>query len=188
MKRHAQQRGFSVTELMIVLTIVAILLGIAVPSFRYITNSYRMSAEVNSLLGDMMYARSEAIKEGQDVTVCASANGATCSGASTWQSGWVVYPNPNNALANPAAGSILRLQTAFTGTTPDSFVANPALSAITYNREGFGTTAGGFPNNTTIVLHDPTANSGWTRCLWLTPQGVPSTETPAVDTSGTCLE
>lgn len=179
------QGGFNLTEMLVVMAIVAILLGIAAPSYRYITNSYRMSSEINSLLGDMMYARSEAVKEGQNVTVCASSDGATCSGNSTWQTGWLVFSNPTNA-ANPAAGTVLKLQGAFSGTTPDTFIANPALSALTYNREGFATTAAGFPNNTTVVLHDSTANAVWTRCLWLTAQGVPNTETPANNLSGTC--
>lgn len=179
------QGGFNLTEMLVVMAIVAILLGIAAPSYRYITNSYRMSSEINSLLGDMMYARSEAVKEGQNVTVCASGDGATCSGNSTWQTGWLVFSNPTNA-ANPTAGTVLKLQGAFSGTTPDTFIANPALSALTYNREGFATTAAGFPNNTTVVLHDSTANAVWTRCLWLTAQGVPNTETPANNLSGTC--
>lgn len=180
-----RQGGFNLTELMVVVSIVAILLGIGVPSYRYVTNSYRMSSEINGLLGDMMYARSEAIKEGQNVTICVSADGATCSGNSTWQTGWLVFSNPTNA-ANPAAGSVLKLQGAFSGPVPDSFLANPALAALTYNREGFATTGAGFPNNTTITLHDQTQNAAWTRCLWLTPQGVPNTETPVNNPSGTC--
>jgi type IV fimbrial biogenesis protein FimT len=67
MRREA---GFTLTELMAVAAIVAILLGIGVPSYKYITNSSRMSSEVNNLLGDLMYARGEALKEGQYVTVC----------------------------------------------------------------------------------------------------------------------
>jgi type IV fimbrial biogenesis protein FimT len=171
------------TELMVVMAIVAILLGIGVPSYRYITNSYRMSAEVNGLLGDLQYARSEAIREGQGVTVCVSPGGVNCSGAVTWQSGWVVFSNPTNA-ANPPAGSVLRVQAPFTGRIPDTFVANPGVSAITYNREGFGTTGGGFPN-TTITLQDSTNNAAWTRCLVIKPATPLSTQTH-VGNPGTC--
>ena len=178
-----RQYGFTLTELVVVMSIVAILLSLGVPSYRSITNSYRLSSEVNGLLGDLMYARAEAIKEGQRVTVCASTNGATCSGGTAWQTGWIVWSNPTNAL-QPTAG-ILRLQLKFTGTTPDTFVASNGVSAVTYNREGFATTAGGFPN-TTITLHDKSANAIWTRCLWITPQGTLTTETPSNNPSGTC--
>ena len=180
------ERGFTLTELLVVMAIVAVLLGVGVPSYRYITNSYRMSSEVNGLLGDLMYARSEAIKEGQDVTVCVSPDGVNCAGAATWQSGWVVFSNPTPHAANPPAGSVLRVQAPFSGATPDSFVADSGASAVTYNREGFATTAAGFPN-TTIALHDSSANAAWTRCLWITPQGTLTTETPANNPSRTCL-
>ena len=171
-----RQPGFTLTEFMVVVAIVAIMMAIAMPSYRNFTNSYRMSAEVNGLLGDLQYARAEAIKEGQGVTVCASANsGATCAGTNAWQVGWVVYSNGGN-LANPPAGSVLRVQAAFTGHIPDTFVAAPAVTAITYNREGFATTAAGFPN-TTLTLHESTDNGAWTRCLLITAVGLATTQT-----------
>jgi type IV fimbrial biogenesis protein FimT len=169
-----RQLGFTLTELMVVTAIVAILLSIGVPSYRYVTNSYRTSSEVNGLLGDLMYARSEAIKEGQWVTTCASVDGLTCSGATAWNTGWIVFSNPTNA-ANPTAG-ILRMQQKFTGTTPDTFNATNGVSAVTFSREGFSTTVAGFVG-TTITLHDPTANTVWTRCLYVSAQGLIATET-----------
>jgi type IV fimbrial biogenesis protein FimT len=174
MKRAA---GFTLTEMLVVTAIVAILLGIGVPSYRSITNSYRLSSEVNGLLGDLMYARAEAIKEGNGVTVCASSNRTSCSGAAAWQSGWILFSNPASPpAANPAsAAAILRVQGAFAGS--DTFVSNTGVSAVTYNREGFATTAAGFPN-TIIKLHDSTANAAWTRCLTISPQGLVATETP----------
>jgi type IV fimbrial biogenesis protein FimT len=179
----SKQRGFTLVELLVVVAIVAILLSIGVPSYRYITNSYRMSSEVNGLLGDLMYARSEAIKEGQFVTVCVTVNGKTCSGNTSWDRGWLIFSNPNNGPQPP--GPILRTQQPFTGTAPDSFTADNGVSAVTYNREGFATTAAGFIN-ATITLHDSTANPAWSRCLEITPQGMLTTETPANSPSGMC--
>jgi len=179
-----RQRGFSLPELMVVIAIVAILLTIGVPSYTYVTNTYRMANEVNGLLGDLQFARAEAIKEGQWVTACVSSDGATCAGTTTWASGWIVYSNPNNNNA-PAVGSVLRMQRSFTGSFPDTFNASNAVSAITFNREGFATTVAGFPN-TTITLHEKTSNPVWTQCLWITPVGLMTTETPANNLSGTC--
>jgi type IV fimbrial biogenesis protein FimT len=181
MKRQA---GFSMTELMIVMAIVAILLGIGVPSYRYITNSYRMSAEVNGLLGDLQYARAEAIREGQTVTVCVSTNRTTCTGGPAWAGGWIVFSDLNASAQVDPGDTVLRVQSALTGRVPDTFNANPAISAITYNREGFATTAAGFPN-TTLTLQESTLNNGWTRCLLITPVGLASTQTH-VSNPGTC--
>lgn len=180
-----KQRGFTLTELMVVVAIVAILLSVGVPSYRYVANSYRISSEVNGLLGDLMYARSEALKEGQFVTVCVTTNGKNCTGNTSWNRGWLVFsdPTPNNGPHPP--GPVLRSQAQFVGKTPDSFDADNGVNSVTYNREGFATTAAGFPN-ATITLHDPTANPAWTRCLWITPQGVLTVETPADNPSGTC--
>jgi type IV fimbrial biogenesis protein FimT len=175
MKRQA---GYTLAELMTVAAIVAILLAIGVPSYKYITTSYRMSSEVNGLLGDLMLARGEAIKEGQGVTVCVSSNGTTCTGGSSWQNGWIVFSNGSGA-ASPAAGTILHVQPPFRGNpTADTFVAGSGISSITYNREGFATTAAGFPN-TVITLHNPANNSGYTRCLTISAQGTLNTETVA---------
>ena len=44
-----------------------------------------------------------------------------------------------------AAERLLKVQSAFTGTNPDTFGANPnTVTAVTFNREGFATTAAGF--------------------------------------------
>src|SRR5450755_2996973 len=87
---HAH-RGFTLLELLTVMTVAAILIAVAVPSYRYVTSANRIAAEVNGLLGDMQYARAEAIKEGQTVTVCVSSNNTSCSAATTWHSGWIVF-------------------------------------------------------------------------------------------------
>jgi type IV fimbrial biogenesis protein FimT len=181
-----RQSGFTLIELLVAVAIMSILLVIGLPSYKYITSSYRMSAEANDLLGDLQYTQGEAIREGQFVTVCASnATQTACSGGTSWASGWIVFPNPTNAAQPAAVNLIMRVHKAFLGTTPDTFVASGGVSQITYNREGFATTAAGFPN-TTITLHNPTAATAYTRCVWITPVGLGQVETPANNLSATC--
>src|SRR5271156_4888263 len=134
-RQTVTQTGFTLIELLMTIAIAAIVATIGIPSFQYVTNSNRVSSEVNGLLGDLQFARAEAIKEGQNVTVCMSKGGATCdTTGAAWQSGWIVYSNPTGTGSNtttPAAGSILRVQNTFTST--DTFTAAPAYSAITFN-------------------------------------------------------
>jgi len=180
------QAGFTLTEVLVVVAIVAILLSVGVPSYRYITTSYRMSAELNSLVGDLMYARAEAIKEGQPVAICVSADGQTCSGATTWNTGWIVFSNPANDGATVAGGP-LHVQAAFAGANPDTFaLANP-ISAIIFNREGFAVANGGagFAANQ-FTLREPTANATYTRCLLISAQGMLQTETGQIHPYSAC--
>jgi type IV fimbrial biogenesis protein FimT len=68
------QRGFTLLELIVVVTIVGILLGIGAPSFIEFLRNNRMAAAANDLLTAMNVARTEAIKRREPVTVCAVAD------------------------------------------------------------------------------------------------------------------
>ncbi len=169
-KRRAA--GYTMTELAMVMMVMGILAGIGLPSFKYVTRSNRISSEINGLLGDMQFARSQAIKQGQTVTICASSAPYTaCSGASSWQQGWIVCLDPT--AAQQCAGlPVIRVQPAFSST--DTLVSSVAYSAASFNRMGYAPTS--VPTTFTINLHDQTNTSAWTRCLAITPSGSVSTE------------
>lgn len=169
--------GFTVTELVIVMTIVGILTAIGTPTFKYVTTSNRIAGEVNSLLGDMQFARSEAIKNGATVSICTSSTGTACStsNANYWHEGWIVFLDLNgDGNYQPANDTILRTQPAFTSTDTFITTANPTYSAITYNRMGYAPT--GHTTTITINLHNATNISNFTRCLAISPIGSASTE------------
>ncbi|MEW6414064.1 MAG: GspH/FimT family pseudopilin [Pseudomonadota bacterium] len=91
-------RGFTLVELMVVLAVLGIVLGIAIPNFQRVVVSNRMAAQANDVIAALSLARSEAVKRAAQVTVCASSDRATCTGG--WAQGWIV---------RDAAGNVLRV-------------------------------------------------------------------------------
>ncbi len=159
MPSRSKSSGFTMIELMMTIAIGSIVLMLAIPSFQYVTNSNRVAAEVNGLLGDLQFARAEAIKEGRTVTVCVSSDGLNCSNTTNWQDGWIVFSDPTNFGVRDNGETILRVQKTFSGT--DTFVSS-GPTYVTFNREGY---AAPIAAGTILTLHTLTPNSNWTRCL-----------------------
>jgi len=109
-----RSRGFSLLELMITITVMAILLAIAVPSFRDVIHRNEVSSASNALLASVSYARSESITRSQLVSMCPSADGASCTSTGTaFEPGWLVYTYPAGAASanlayNAASATLLR--------------------------------------------------------------------------------
>jgi type IV fimbrial biogenesis protein FimT len=96
-RRH--QRGFTMTELGITVTIAAILAAIAVPSFQGIIATQRARTYASALYATLSKARSEAITLNANVTLQPKAGG--------WNTGWQMFDINNNVLDDyTAAGNI----------------------------------------------------------------------------------
>lgn len=88
-----QAGGFTLIELMVAIAILAILLGIAVPSFSDATLGSKLSSYANNFVASVNLARSEAIKRNTTVTLCASGDGSSCATSGGWEQGWIVACN-----------------------------------------------------------------------------------------------
>jgi type IV fimbrial biogenesis protein FimT len=86
--------GFTLIELMVTIALAAIILTQAVPSFNALVQNNRLISQKNEFISTLNLARSEALKRGTRVTVCASTDQTTCDTAD-WEQGWIVFSDRN---------------------------------------------------------------------------------------------
>lgn len=84
------QNGFTLIELMVTVTVLAILVVVAAPSFNETILSNKLTSYANNFVASAILARSEAIKRNAAVTLCRSSDGLTCATTGGWQQGWIV--------------------------------------------------------------------------------------------------
>lgn len=109
MKSHASRRrgcnGVTLIESMIVVVLLALCITFAVPNFITWRVRDQVDARANALLGTLAYARGEAIRRHDRITVCridakrnCLASGAACpSGSIDWSCGWAVMAGADGA-------------------------------------------------------------------------------------------
>ena len=119
-----RQRGFTLIELMVALTILVILTTLGMPSMWQYMHRNKVIAEANQLVATFQYTRAEATTRRGWVIYCRTANPdagtPACLTAGQTAAGWLVYAIPTTELAArgfAAGDTILKL-----GRFPDNGV------------------------------------------------------------------
>jgi type IV fimbrial biogenesis protein FimT len=94
--------GFSLMELLVVLTITAVLMGLALPSFIESLRANRLASTTNLTLATLAYARNEALRAKSGSTVCPRGeDGSSCG--KDWNAGLLVWTDDDRDQSFDAA-------------------------------------------------------------------------------------
>ena len=87
-------KGLTLVELMITISVLAIVLSVAVPPLNTFLARSELTSASNKILGNIHYLRSEAIVRNSTTVLCPSSNGSLCN-TTDWSLGWIAYEDKN---------------------------------------------------------------------------------------------
>lgn len=118
--------GFTLIELIITLAVLGIILAFAVPAFNGVIENNRVTTRANTLLGAMNYARSEAVRRGEVVSLQREAGG--------FESGWCVILGPLDGCENARDNDLMLREF---GATRDVVTNSGAIAGVSFDNRGF---------------------------------------------------
>ena len=132
-------KGFTLVELMVTISVLAVLMAVGIPSFQGVIASSRVTTATNDFMATLAQARSNAIRRGGRVTVCKSADGASCVTTGNWEQGWIMFNDDDHSAANAS------VDTGETITFASPALTNGIVMKGNLNYVSFG--ADGLPKN-----------------------------------------
>lgn len=86
-------RGYSLLELLLTVTLAALILAAGIPSLAAIAARQKQSVEINALFHAVHLARKESIMRKKVVSLCPSFDGETCTPGRDWSGGFLMFQN-----------------------------------------------------------------------------------------------
>jgi type IV fimbrial biogenesis protein FimT len=140
---RARSGGFTLVELMITIVIAAILLMIAVPSFKHIILANKLNTAANAISNSVQLARLDAIKLNSTTQFCGNttaANNTDTLGAACGTNTGAVYSLPQSAT------TAAQVQSNTPGLTSPVQIASAGVTGVRFSGQGFGYSPTGSSN------------------------------------------
>lgn len=118
--------GFTLTELMVTISIAGIMLAVAVPSLHSFILDNRLASQSTEFTGALAMARSEASRRSSRMVVSPAASG--------FDGGWKIWADTNGNTLLDAGEAVLRIHEDLHGNT---LTSSGAVSPIVYLPSGF---------------------------------------------------
>lgn len=171
-----RSRGFTLVELMIVLAILGIILGLAVPAMGDFLVRQRVKSQANEIMLAVVVARSEASKLNDSVSVVPDGN---------WSNGWCVVVTSGGTACN--GNNLVQRFNSRSDVTITSNFGTTNASRLEFNRYGACPNcdlAGGLDARfITVTSPRLNATSPDARCVRVSRQGRPTVSSITRDES-----
>ncbi|WP_028456582.1 GspH/FimT family pseudopilin [Chitinilyticum litopenaei] len=96
-----RQRGMTLIEMMVTLSVLGLLAAIAIPSLRDWLRDARQATQSDLLVSSLATARLEAVKRRSTISICPASDADTASACSSsdadWSKGWLIL-GPNDVV------------------------------------------------------------------------------------------
>lgn len=148
-KQHktGTQYGYTLTELMIAITVAVILMLVATESY----GSFRQKTKSETARGELSISVQQAMRtalgQGKSVILCPSSDGQQCIKGYNWTSGWMGFVDGNKNRKRDRHESVLLTHDKLDRDT--TLISSPRRTRIAFHANG--TTAG---SNVTFTICD----------------------------------
>ncbi len=107
-KQRSAPPGFSLVEALVVLALLAVLLGLAVPGVAGLRSRHELQAVAEDVWSSLVLARSQALVHQQRVALCPVTADQACDPQGLWQLGWQVFVDSNHNGLRDAGERVLQ--------------------------------------------------------------------------------